>query len=149
MVEYQCYLKECKNLHYHLLNDSVITLDMIPQYVRIVERHYIYLIGIKKTIYRSKKDDNISLLYDFYKLFIDDILSLPNHSFDESFLELHSQMIHILCNTLMRLEYDYGKDVRKNIESSFEPSVLRTLHTYEVYGKQSVIDAAKESFKSK
>lgn len=147
MVEYQCYMEECKELHYHLLNDSVITLDMIPQYVRIVERHYIYIMGLKQTMFTSK--GNTSLIRNFFLMMNDDILSLPRYTFDVSPLEVHNQMIYILSNTLSRLEYDYGKDIRQDIESSLESSVLRTLRTYEDYGKQSVINSVQESLNAK
>lgn len=124
------YLIECKDFHSYLLNSGKITLDEIPQYVRMIEGNRLYIAGYKETAYRHiKEHDALPWLTDFFKIVNDDCLSVEKYkSLDP--IQKYGEMIYIMESLLEDVGFDYGKNTRTAVESTLEETVLRAVRAF-------------------
>ena len=127
---FDSYSKECAEFHWKLIDDGLITLDNIPQYVRIIENKMIYVEGYKSLCFQNKDNKNaVSWLIDFFRMVSDDFLAVSQYRTLDQLNSLEA-MIYTLDNLLQYVEWDYGKNIRGAIESTLEKPVLRTLRAF-------------------
>ena len=62
------YYDECSQFHRELINQDIITLDKVPQYVRIKDGGSIYTVGLKQAMYFSEKKNDRIYIHNFFAL---------------------------------------------------------------------------------